>query len=241
MYASCTAIVAAAGESSRFGGEPKLFADLHGKPVLAHTLQALQNSENIGNIVIATQREFIPQVYELCKQFRLGKVTSVVRGGRNRLETVKLALREIDEASTTLVAVHDGARPLTRLSDIDAVITQAATYGAAILAVPLKDTVKEMSDGLVKHTLQRAKLVAVQTPQVFDLFVLREALNKATLEDLIITDDSTAVERLGVPVHIVTGSHDNIKITTPEDLVIAASLLLCRDDCPRSSARRTHV
>ena len=220
----CACIVAAAGESTRMGGIPKILAEINGKPVIVHTLEALQTSEAIDEVVIATQRDMIPEIYELCKRFELTKVTRVVRGGESRLESVMAALQEIDD-STQLVAVHDGARPLVRHDDIGAVVTQAATYGAAILAVPLKDTVKEIQDGLVKHTIQRAKYFSVQTPQVFDLHVLREALGKAMREGGDVTDDSTAVERLGVPVHVVIGSYDNIKITTPEDLVVAAGLL----------------
>ncbi|MCL2546960.1 MAG: 2-C-methyl-D-erythritol 4-phosphate cytidylyltransferase [Oscillospiraceae bacterium] len=223
----CTAVVPAAGASSRFGetaaGTSKLMAEFFGKPVLVYALQALQDSQAIDDVVVAAQREMIPVIYELCKQFALTKVTKIVCGGENRLQSVRAALQEIDD-DVQLVAVHDGARPLVRMADIDAVVSQAATYGAAILAVPLKDTVKEVQGGLVKHTIQRAKYHAVQTPQVFDLLVLREALTRAARLGEDITDDSMAVERLGVPVHVVSGSYDNIKITTPEDLAVAAAL-----------------
>ncbi len=220
----CAAIVPAAGLSSRMGGGSKPFADLCGAPVLAHTLTALQHSTAVDEIIIAAKGEEIAGIYDICKHFGIAKATKVIRGGDTRQQSVLTALGEVP-AKAQLVAVHDGARPLASSADIDRVVETAATFGAAILAVPLKDTIKEVADGIVKHTPDRCRFWAVQTPQVFDRLLLSGALSKAQAANIDLTDDAGAVERLGVPVQIVEGSYDNIKITTPHDLVMAAGLL----------------
>jgi len=217
---TCAAIVVAAGNSSRMGGMNKITADLCGMPVLAHTIIALAKSEVVDEIVVVTRKEDFAEVYDIC--FGMNKVTTIVPGGETRIESTLCGLREVN---TQLVAVHDGARPLVRVDDIDAVIAKAAQYGAAVLASPINDTIKCKKDDIVSHTLDRSQLVAVTTPQVFDRELLIRAMTKATISGSTATDDAAAVEKLGVPVHIVMGEVSNLKITRPQDLIIAKALL----------------
>ena len=146
----------------------------------------------------------------------------MVAGGKTRQESVTLGLNALSE-KMQLAAIHDGARPLVTWQLIDRVVRAANTYGAAAPAIPVKDTIKGVSGGLVESTPDRAKLRAVQTPQVFDFDLLRGALKQAEGESL--TDDCAAVERMGMKVKIVEGAEENIKITTPMDLKIAEMLL----------------
>lgn len=227
----CSVIVAAAGHSSRMGGVNKLVQDVNGIPVLAYTLMALNQSALADEIVVAAREEDLLFFGDLCKIYGITKPVKIIRGGENRLESVYLASLECREDAEFL-AVHDGARPLATAELIDRTITLAYRTNAAAPAVPVKDTVKVVRDGRVEHTPPRDSLRAIQTPQVFDAALLRAALEKARASGEDVTDDCMAVERLGKEVFLTEGSYENIKVTTPEDLILAAELLHQREVQP---------
>lgn len=218
----CGAVIVAAGSASRMGGVDKIMANLKGVPVIAWTAGKFQDCDAISEIVIVTREDLILPVSSACRG--MAKVTAVVAGGKSRQESVHLGLNALSD-KVRLAAVHDGARPLVTWQVIDRAVRAANTYGAAAPAIPVKDTVKVVQGGIVKQTPDRAGLYAVQTPQVFDVDLLRGALKKAELEDARLTDDCSAVERMGMSVKIVEGDERNIKITTPVDLKIAEMLL----------------
>ena len=220
----CSAIVPAAGSASRMGGENKMMLMLDGIPVLARTLLALDGAELVDEIVVAVREQDILAVADLCKIYGVRKNVKIVRGGENRLESVLLASMEC-RSDAGFLAVHDGARPLARSGFIDNVIRCAHRTNAAAPAVPVKDTIKIARDGLVESTPDRSTLFAVQTPQVFDAQLLRAALQSAKDSGAEITDDCSAVERLGKQVYLTDGSYENIKITTPEDVSLATAIL----------------
>lgn len=226
----CAALVAAAGSSSRMGGVNKLLEPLDGTPVLARTLTALQQSEQVDEIIVATREEDLVEISRLCHTYGITKCTKVVRGGVSRAHSVLLAALEASP-EMELLAVQDGARPLVTPELIGRVITAAARCGAAAPAVPVKDTVKAVrEDGAVERTLDRDVLRAVQTPQVFEADLLKAALQAALEGNVPVTDDCSAVERLGKVVFLVEGDEENLKITVPADLILAEALLQARED-----------
>ena len=218
----CGAVIVAAGTASRMGGIDKVMAPLKGEPMIVHTVRAFQNCDVIREIVIVTREDLLVPVMDLCHKF--DQVQAVIVGGASRQESVERGL-DMMSVGTKLVAVQDGARPLITWQVIDRTVRAANSYGAAAPAVPVKDTIKVVAGGIVKETPDRSALQAVQTPQVFDLDLLKGALAKARMEDAAITDDCSAVELLGMSVKIVEGDERNIKVTTPMDLKIAELLL----------------
>lgn len=218
----CGAVIVAAGSASRMGGIDKVMAPLGGTPMVARTAAAFQNCDAIAEIVIVTRPDLIRPISALCAG--MDKVRAVVAGGSSRQESVWLGLNALSE-DIQLAAIHDGARPLVSNLVIDRTVRAANSYGAAAPAVPVKDTIKVVKGGLVEKTPERATLQAVQTPQVFDFDLLRGALKKAEEEKAAVTDDCSAVERLGMKVKIVEGDERNLKVTTPMDLKIAEMLL----------------
>ena len=216
------AVIVAAGSASRMGGIDKVMAALGGEPMIARTVRAFQQCGAIADIVIVTRPDLIRPISALCAQ--MDKVRMVVAGGQSRQESVALGLNALPKG-VELAAVHDGARPLITDAVIDRTVRAANSYGAAAPAVPVKDTIKVVRGGLVTDTPDRASLQAVQTPQVFDFALLRGALKKAAEDAAAVTDDCSAVERLGMAVKIVEGDERNLKVTTPMDLKIAEMLL----------------
>lgn len=219
---ACGAVIVAAGTASRMGGIDKVMAQLNGEPMIVHTVRAFQNCDAIREIVVVTRQDLIVPIMDLCHGF--DKLRAVVVGGDSRQESVERGLSALSGAMK-LVAVQDGARPLITWQVIDRTVRAANTYGAAAPAVPVKDTVKVVRGGTVKETPDRSTLQAVQTPQVFDVDLLRGALQKAKDDNAAVTDDCSAVERMGMTVKIVEGDERNIKVTTPMDLKIAQLLL----------------
>jgi len=225
----CAALVAAAGSSSRMGGMNKLLEPLDGIPVLARTLMALEQASRVNEIVIATREEDLVEISQLCKVYGISKCSKVVRGGESRAHSVMLAALEAS-SDVELLAVQDGARPLVTPELIDRVIEKAARCNAAAPAIPVKDTVKVAGeDGAIKETLDRSVLRAVQTPQVFQSDLLKAALQAALEANVPVTDDCSAVERLGKVVFLVDGDEENLKITTPIDLILAEAILRARE------------
>lgn len=226
----CTALVAAAGSSSRMGGVNKLLQPLDGVPVLARTLTALQLAERVDEIVIATRESDLMEIAGLCRTYGIHKCKKVIRGGETRVHSVLQAAYEA-APETTLLAVQDGARPLVTPELIDDCIRAAERCGAAAPAVAVKDTVKTVDGaGAVTGTPDRSILRAVQTPQVFDADLLKAALQSALEQGAAVTDDCSAVERLGKTVYLIPGSEENLKVTTPVDLIVAEAILRAREE-----------
>ncbi len=218
----CGAVIVAAGTASRMGGIDKVMAELGGEPMIVRTVRTFQNCDAIREIVVVTRADLIVKITDLCAGFP--KVKAVVTGGTDRPESVRNGLRALSD-KVRLVAVQDGARPLITETLIDRVVRTAQNCGAAAPGVPVKDTIKIVKDGMVQSTPDRNTLQAIQTPQVFDRDLLLVALEKAKKDNAPITDDCSAVERLGMSVKIVVGDERNIKITTPIDLEVAERLL----------------
>ena len=218
----CGAVIVAAGSASRMGGIDKVMAELEGEPMICRTVRAFQNCDAIKEIVIVTRQDLIVPISDLCRDY--SKVKAVVTGGSSRQESVAMGLNALSD-KVKLAAIQDGARPLVSWELIDRVVRAAHHYGAAAPAIPVKDTIKVVTGGVVDHTPDRRTLQAVQTPQVFDFDLIRGALKKAKEDEAEVTDDCSAVERLGMTVKIVEGDERNIKVTTPMDLKIAKMLL----------------
>ena len=218
----CSAVIVAAGSATRMGGIDKVMAELGGEPMIVRTVRAFQQCAAIREIVIVTREDLIRRITGLCGGF--DKVRAVIAGGDSRASSVRRGLNALSE-ETELAAVHDGARPLVTPELIDRVVRAADHYGAAIPVIPVKDTIKAAPKGLVLATPDRSKLVAAQTPQVFDFDLLRGAMQKAEETGAAVTDESSAVELLDMTVKTVEGDERNLKVTTPLDLRIAKLLL----------------
>ncbi len=224
----CSAVIVAAGSSSRMKGEDKLLLDLCGKPVIEHTIRLFQTCSLVKEIVIVTRVDLQGYIRSLCAAKSFDKVKAIVDGGSTRAHSV---MRGLDQVSKKmgLVAIHDGARPLAPFDVIEQTIQKAAEYHAAAPAIPVKDTIKVADRHIVTQTPDRSTVFAVQTPQVFDYDLLRSALQKALDEELPITDDCSAVEALGMSVYLSEGSEENIKITTPMDMILAEAIFKRRE------------
>ena len=224
---ACGAVIVAAGSASRMGGIDKVMAPLAGRPMIVHTVEKFQRCALIQEIVIVTREDLVEEIRLLCGEF--DKVQAVVVGGSSRQKSVDAGLQALSK-SVKLAAVHDGARPLVSRDVIEKTIHAANRYDAAAPAVPVKDTVKTVrKDDSVEETLDRSVLRAIQTPQVFDATILKAALQDAVEKEASITDDCAAVERIGKTVFLVEGDEENIKITTPVDLVLAEAILRYRE------------
>lgn len=225
----CSAVVPAAGFSTRMAGRDKLMEPMGEAPVLVHTLRALDSCPQINEIIVSTHPDRIVQIGQICKDCAFSKVRKIVVGGDSRTKSVLAGIQEV-RPDAALIAIHDGARPLVSQSVLEEVITKAAACGAAAPAVPVKDTIKRVVNGAVASTLERSELFAVQTPQVFEASLIRAALEKALADGVFLTDDCMAVERMGMQVFLTKGSYENIKITTPEDLAVGEALLNWREN-----------
>lgn len=226
------AVVPAAGVGSRMGTKvKKQYLHLQGRPILSHTLDVLEQTPEITGVVLVVAPGEEALVNELILQNgNFTKVLAVVPGGSHRQTSVYQGLLALPE-DTELVVIHDGARPLIRTAEICDGIQQARVEGAVALAVPLKDTVKMVDQqGFVIETPPRDKLWAVQTPQIFLYDLIKAAHQKAAEQGILATDDCALVEALSHPVKLIMGSYENIKITTPEDLILAEAFLVNRID-----------
>lgn len=217
-------IVVAAGKGSRMGTtESKQYLRLQDKPVLIHTLEVFERSALVDEIVIVTGAEDVSRCQEWSAQYHLHKVTNVVAGGQDRQESVYNGLRQIQ---TEWVMVHDGVRPFVTEQDIQNCLQSAQQNGASVLAVPVKDTIKQVDvNRHITGTPDRSTLWAIQTPQTFLHSQLVTAHHDAEANGFRGTDDAMLVERMGITVAVVEGSYTNIKLTTPDDLEYAAYLL----------------
>ena len=220
-----TAIIAAAGAGRRMKADrPKQLFVLNNTPILIYTIRKFDACRLIDNVIVAAPRESVDEVRALVTAAGFSKPVTVIQGGERRQDSVFTALGHLDQ-NVTVVAVHDAVRPFVSVEEIEAVIQKAAKDGAAILAVPIVDTVKQVEKDVIDATLAREHLVLAQTPQAFRIEILREAFERARKDEYYGTDESSLVERLGRSVSIVRGSERNIKITRPTDLVLARVLL----------------
>ena len=225
----CSAVIVAAGSSQRMGSD-KLMHNLGIMPVLARTLLAFQDCELVDEIVVVTRMEKIVEVAALCKKYRIEKASKVISGGATRMESALAGVSEVKKRAR-LIAIHDGARPLVSVNLIEKTVRAAAQYKAAVPAIKSVDTLKLVEDGeTVTGSLDRELVLRVQTPQVFEADLIKGALTFAAEKKLPLTDDCSAVERMGVKPHIVPGEEDNIKLTTPRDILFAAAILKDRGE-----------
>ena len=224
----CTAIVLAAGQGKRMGTKiQKQFLEIQGRPILYYSLYAFQNSEIIDDIILVTSEG----LEEYCKEmfvdkYNLTKVSKIVCGGAERYHSVWHGLKEIQDVG--YVFIHDGARPFVNDTILHRAYDAVSQYKACVVGMPVKDTIKIAGeDGFAKETPNRSLVWAVQTPQVFDVALIKEAYSKLMeCDDIPVTDDAMVAEQiLGTKVKLVEGSYENMKITTPEDLIIAESFL----------------
>jgi 2-C-methyl-D-erythritol 4-phosphate cytidylyltransferase len=212
-------IIVAAGESRRMNGIDKVLAPLGGRPVISHVLSAFNSCGLIGHIVLVVNEKSLEQCQKLTAG--LSKPVEICVGGKRRQDSVAAGLKKLKDCDW--VIIHDGARPLVTQELIEAGLKAAKETGAAVAAVPVTDTIKIAGDDRIVHqTPPRQNLWAVQTPQVFLPGIITEAYQKAKGEA---TDDAALVEQAGYKVKLYMGSYDNIKITTPQDLLIAEALL----------------
>jgi len=208
------------------GGTCKQYLNLAGLPILAHTLALFQNHPAIDSIVLIAPPDEIDFCRkEIVEAHGFDKVAHFVAGGRERQDSVRYGLRACGADEDDIALIHDGVRPLLPPELIDAAIAAAVRGGAGLVAVPAKDTIKIVKDGLVTETPDRSGLWQAQTPQAFRFQIIASAHEKAYKEGYLATDDAQLIEWLGLPVAIVQGSYRNLKITTPEDLLLAESFL----------------
>ncbi len=222
-HSFCTAVVVAAGASSRMGKD-KLFLPLDGVPVLARTLTALNAADAVDELIVVTQPEKLEKVAAMKAQYGLDKLSKVVVGGASRTESALAGASEADPRAK-IICIHDAVRPFVTPDIIADAVHYAVLYQSAAPAVPVKDTIKVASDGVVSETPDRAQLFAVQTPQAFQADIIKAALSAALRDGVSYTDDCAAVEALGVKTYLCRGSEENIKLTTPADLPVAEAIL----------------
>jgi len=221
-----TALIVAAGSSVRFGGPvPKQFMPVNGRPLLTWTVERFDRARLISDIILVVAQEQLAWVADkVVFPYKFRKSVKIIRGGATRQESVLMGL-EAAPVSTRLVAIHDGARPLTAPRDIDAVVELAGREKAAILAIRVPDTVKRVKDSYVLSTQDRNNLWLAQTPQVFDYDLVIEAHRRAARDGVVVTDDAALVEAGGFKVRVVEPTLANFKVTTREDLRAAEAML----------------
>jgi len=220
-------IIPAAGSGTRLpGAVRKQFALLAGKPLIVHTVQCFEQCPDVDEIILVVPEDTIADTEALVSRHRLHKVGRVVAGGAKRQDSVYNALKRLQLQPSDIVLVHDGVRPFVEMKKIRQVIHACREADAAVLAIQPKDTVRHSAGGdYFDKTLDRSALWLIQTPQGFRGALLQRALEQARKDRFAATDDAALVERLGVRIKIVSGSYDNIKITTPEDLELGGLIL----------------
>ena len=221
-----TAIIAAAGTGSRMASDrPKQFLQLAGTPIIFHTLAPFEECESIQEVIVVLPAEEAAVFLTLAGKRGLRKLSRVVPGGTTRADSVKRGLMAVRAATAGIIAVHDGVRPFVTVEEIESVVRAAESDGAAILVAPVTDTIKQVRGHTIVTTLERRDLRRALTPQCFRYELLRQAYEQADVNDPSLTDESALVEKIGVQVTTIEGSSRNIKITTPQDLLIAETFL----------------
>jgi 2-C-methyl-D-erythritol 4-phosphate cytidylyltransferase len=227
LMSKVTVLIPAAGMGRRMGkAVAKQFLPLGDKPMLAHTLLAFQRASEIDEIIpILSKEDMESCLRDVIELYHITKVKTLVVGGKERQDSVMNGLKKL-EKDAAVVLVHDGVRPFVTAEMIRESVELARKGECVVVGVPLKDTIKEVDDnGVVRHTLERNRLWAIQTPQAFPLKVLKRAYEESYKYRAFGTDDAMLVERAGNKVRVIMGSYENIKITTPEDLILAEEIL----------------
>ena len=225
---SVIALIPAAGMGKRMGaGVNKQYLLLNGKPIVAHTLSVFEDAPFVDDIYLVIPEEEIPYCREqVVERYGFAKVRSIVPGGAERQHSVLNGLRAMENArDDDLVLIHDGVRPFVPIHVLERAGEVAGAHDGALVAVPAKDTIKIVADGIIRDSPPRDSLWLAQTPQAFRYGVIRAAHEIADAEGFLGTDDAMLVERLGKDIHVVLGDYRNIKITTPEDLLLAEAFL----------------
>lgn len=224
----CSAVIVAAGSSARMGSD-KLTAVLGGVPVLVRTLRTFDACPLVDEIIVVTRGDRIEEMAELCKEYGIQKVSKVLAGGATRVESALVGVTEVDPKARR-IAIHDGARPLVTTDLIERTVRAAKEHYAAVPVIPSTDTLKVVDEkGYVAGTVDRATTYRVQTPQIFKTDFIKGALTKAMEKNLPLTDDCSAMEMMGVKIMTVPGDEDNIKLTTPRDMILAEAILKARE------------
>ncbi|MEC2057921.1 2-C-methyl-D-erythritol 4-phosphate cytidylyltransferase [Peribacillus psychrosaccharolyticus] len=218
-------VIPAAGQGKRMkAGKNKLFLELSGVPIIVYTLRVFDEDPQCTGIILAINPDEEEMFANLIATYKLKKIKQWVSGGKERQQSVYNGIKVL-HAETDIVLVHDGARPFINHALIYQLTEAAMTHGGAVLAVPVKDTIKKATDNIVVETVERSSLWAVQTPQAFRVPLLTKAHDIADSEGFLGTDDASLLERINEPVIIIEGEYDNIKITTQEDLYFAEAIL----------------
>jgi 2-C-methyl-D-erythritol 4-phosphate cytidylyltransferase len=241
MYYKIKAIVPSAGIGKRFGSNiSKSFQKLMGKPLLVWSLEALESVEEIEEIIPVLREDIIEKGADIFEKYKLSKIKRIAQGGEERQDSVYNGLKLIDDKDC-IVLIHDGVRPLIEKNLIEKTIKELLIplippllkvgkggvkgFDGVVLGVPVKDTIKEAKRGIIKKTLKRDSLWAIQTPQVFPYAIISKVYERSIRDGFYSTDDAALVEKYGGKIKVIMGSYRNIKITTPEDLITAESLL----------------
>ncbi len=229
MNITTVGIIVAAGGSSRMNGTDKILASLCGVPLFIHSLLAFEGADCINEIILVVKKENVSHFSNVVKNYSIKKLTSVIAGGDTRQQSVTCGVNAAIK-SADFFAIHDGARPLVTSDIINRVVSDAVNHGAATAAMPVKDTIKISNDnGFISSTPERSELYICQTPQVFSADIYREGLSFAQKHGMTYTDDCQLVEAMDKPVYLSLGSYENIKVTTPEDLIVADAILTGRN------------
>ncbi|MBP0957246.1 MAG: 2-C-methyl-D-erythritol 4-phosphate cytidylyltransferase [Oscillospiraceae bacterium] len=217
-------IIAAGGRSLRMEGINKQLALLGGVPVIARSMMVFQGLEEVGEIIVSARPEDMDTIENIAMIYGISKFAGCAEGGETRQQSVVNALKRVSK-ETSLIAVHDGARPLVKAEFIKQCIRDASIFGGAALAVPVKDTIKQAEGGFVTDTPDRSRLFITQTPQIFKKKLYFDGVNFAADHELDFTDDCQLAEAVGGKIHLTVSDYRNIKITTPEDMAIAEAIL----------------
>ncbi|WHY97774.1 2-C-methyl-D-erythritol 4-phosphate cytidylyltransferase [Peribacillus simplex] len=216
-------VIPAAGQGKRMkAGKNKLFIELSGIPIIVYTLRVFEEDPDCRGIILSINPAEKDYFSQLIEAYELKKVKKLVMGGKERQQSVYNGLQHAGEE---IILVHDGARPFINVGQISELTNAASLHGGAVIAVPVKDTIKKASNNKVVETVERSSLWAVQTPQAFRVSILKSAYEQAEAEAFLGTDDASLLERINEQVVIIEGNYDNIKITTQEDLYFAEAIL----------------
>ncbi|MFD6438345.1 2-C-methyl-D-erythritol 4-phosphate cytidylyltransferase [Peribacillus sp. NPDC060186] len=216
-------VIPAAGQGKRMkAGKNKLFIELSGTPIIVYTLRVFEEDPNCRGIILSINPAEEDYFIQMITTYELKKVKKLVTGGKERQQSVYNGLKHVGEE---IILVHDGARPFIDQVQISELTSAASLHGGAVIAVPVKDTIKKAADKKVLETVERSSLWAVQTPQAFRVSILKRAHEQAESESFLGTDDASLLERINEQVVIIEGNYDNIKITTQEDLYFAEAIL----------------
>lgn len=226
-----TAIIVAAGSGHRFAGsQPKQFAELCGKPLIIHSLERFDACNVVDEIVLVLSADGKRQFEVSSFGYEITKLRSIVTGGATRAESVRNGLDSVDANTANIIAVHDGARPLVSVDEIERTISKADETGAACLVAEVTDTIKEVSGGHISGTINRSKLRRALTPQAFRYDIIKSAFDGVSLDESV-TDECYLVEKLDIEIAFVEGSGLNLKITRREDMLFAKSVIEAGSYC----------